>query len=382
MSPVDTDLTSVHELDVPKESSKAPNELEMFSAPDFDDGFVVPGSSTDSEDSVEWPNDNFDKPRRHHGRPAYPSNSRGLQGNGKAHHLRLALAEAVELGTQCEAKMLYEGPPQCSCCTSWVDEKPNWYVESEKANNLTRDFHGRSALLLRKRRGHPGEEPFVLESIDIQSPLIKNVLSNILSSYPGVKVGSKILSFSTPFAPLFHSWQDTLRAASDETSTETRSHLKALVDVLKPVFEDHLSELEDCRKTQAVSFPMLWSVFKPGDLVYTQLFEQECVMRLKNSYMSYPEYFLLCEYIDWDGKEFQRKEHHIHLRCFEGTIPFKDLTAMPLSMHPERLAIKDRLSERGRKFEGLKGIHFKAYKGSALVSKAEYAEESSQVKVV
>ena len=334
-------------------------------SPDFEDDYVVAESSTESDVFEEWQNDNSKKSRYR-----------------QPHPIRPTLAEAVQLGTQCEAKLLYEGPRQCKCCTNWVDETPEWYVQSKEAKNLTRDFHGRSALLLRKRRGHPGEEPFVLESIDIQSPMIKKVLSNILASYPGINVNSKILTFSAPFQPLFHFWEDVLRAASDEPNTETRSHLKILVDGLQPIFEDHLSQLEECRKTQVVSFPMLWSIFKPGDLVYTQLFKEECVMRLKNSYMSYPEYFLSCEYLDWDGKDFHYIEHQIYLRCFDGTVPFKDLAAVPLSMHPERLVIRDRLSERGRKFEGLKGLHFKGYKGSALVSKADWMQESSHLKVV
>ena len=351
---------------------------------EFEDDFVVADPSIELDGSKGSPCDNFNNSQNQNRTQQTSYSIRGPPFSANVapfHPVRPTLAKAVELGTRCEAKLLYEGPKQCSCCTNWVDEKPKWYIESKEAKNLTRDFHGHSALLLRKRKGHPGEEPFVLESIDIQSPLIRNVLLKLLLGYPGVDANAKILTFFTPFAPLFHNWEDVLKAASDETSTETRSHLKILVDVLQPVFEDHILQLEECRKTQAVSFAMLWSIFKPGDLIYTQLHEQECAMKLKFSHMSYPEYFLSCEYIDWNGKDFFQKEHHIHLKYFGGTALFKDLIAMPLYMHPERLAIKDRLSDRGRRFESLKGFHFRAYHGPAVVSKFNYAEEFSQAQV-
>ena len=42
------------------------------------------------------------------------------------------------------------------------------------------------------------------------------------------------------------------------------------------------------------------------------------------------------------------------------------VAAIPLARHPEQATIRERIVNRGRLFEALKGYHFKAYDGLGL----------------
>ena len=289
----------------------------------------------------------------------------------------------VEAGMSCEAKSLYEGPKKCICCINWVGKTAE---EIEEAKELTRNPHGGSALLIRKRNGHGGEEPFVLHSIVIQSPLIKEALQKVLEGYPGVMPELDDLSFDAPFEPLFHRWDELTQAARDETSTETRKHLKILCETLEPEFEKSRKTLRECRMHGVITFESLWVIFKPGDLIYSNVDGQECVTRLKEvSYDIAPlgrSFFeLQCENIDWDGYYFGHGVVDIPINVFKGTASTTYLSAMPLDLHPDRLAIKERLTARGEKFEKLRGYHFKSYNGAVSTFEFDLMDERPRTSV-
>lgn len=111
----------------------------------------------------------------------------------------------VEEGMSCEAKSLYEGPRKCECCINWVDKTAE---EVEEAKVLTTKVHGDAAVLTRQRNGHGGEDPFMLHSVVIQSPLLKRTLQKVLKDYPGVSPELDEVEFEAPFEPLFHRWDD------------------------------------------------------------------------------------------------------------------------------------------------------------------------------
>jgi hypothetical protein len=61
-----------------------------------------------------------------------------------------------------------------------------------------------------------------VHSVVIQSPLLKDLLSDVLSGYPGVTVGLKRLEFSGRFEPLIHRYQELRKAIAElKTNGET-----------------------------------------------------------------------------------------------------------------------------------------------------------------
>ncbi|MCJ1404796.1 hypothetical protein MMC11_008022 [Xylographa trunciseda] len=288
----------------------------------------------------------------------------------------------VEEGMACKAISLYEGPEKCMCCINWVSKNAD---EVEKAKVMTNNLHGDAAVLIRQRNGHGGEDPFVMHSITLQSPLIKSALRKVLKGYPGVSPELDNVTFDAPFEPLFHRWDALLKASRDETSTETRRHLKILVDILEPEFAKSRNILRECRMHGVVKFESLWLIFTPGDLVYSIVDGQECVTRLNEA--SYvvshgKKYFeLLSENVDFDGHVFGFGACDIQINNYRGTMKTTDLVAMPIELHADKLNIKERLTKRGKKFEQLRGYNFKAYKGSVSLYDVEYGMENQRANV-
>ena len=294
---------------------------------------------------------------------------------------RSSSPELKEAGMSNEAKCLYEGPQKCLCCIDWVDKTPEEIAKAE----LTEDPHGGFAVLIRKRSGHGGESAFLLHSVVIQSPLIKTVLQKTLHGYPGVSALVEHLSFDAPFDPLFHRWDALVKAGKDDNSTETREHIKVLHDILEPEFEQPFQTLKECRMHGVITFKSLWVIFKPGELIYSTIDGQECVSRLRETtyQSSWGKAFfeLACEAVDWDGSHFGLTTDYIPIYDFKGTCHATSLAAMPLELHPDRLSIKERLTARGRKFEMLRGYHFKAYDGPLIEGVVDGGQDGYQQQI-
>lgn len=271
----------------------------------------------------------------------------------------------VDTGMICTAKVQYEGKKTCLCCIKWEDEPP------KDVNLQTKDPLGGFAVLIRKRKGHGEEPPLVMHSLAIQSPLIKKVLAEVLKDYPGVAPTEVLdLCLEAPFESLFHRWQNLLKAGRDDPDVLTRRHVKVLRDILEPEFEDYFEVSDECRLHGVITFRSLWIIFEPGELIFTAIDGEERLLRLNGgSYVNVedePCYELYCEHVDWDGTRFGLGQTPIQIYQFNGTITIEKLPAMPLKMHADQLAIKERLSKRGRKFEELRGYHFKAYSSSVI----------------
>ena len=235
------------------------------------------------------------------------------------------------------------------------------------AKKFTYELYGGSAILLRERKGHRGEDAFVLHSVLVQSPLIRQVLSRILAHYPGLHVDSKTVLFEAPFQPLFHHWDDIQQAAKDETRTETRNHLKVLIKALEPNFNSIQESVDDCRNFGKIEYERLWAILKPGSLLYTMHHERDSIVRLQSVTKGKEQYELIYEYVDWEGDDFSFFTEIAYIIKYKGTIAIKDLQLTPLDLHPEKLTLQEKMINRGRVFERLQGYHFKSFSGSALM---------------
>jgi hypothetical protein len=69
------------------------------------------------------------------------------------------------------------------------------------------------------------------------------------------------------------------------------------------------------------------------------------------------------KYIDWDGSRFGTNKCNIKITQYTGTRKINSMSVYPLDFHPEKDDMAQRLLERGAKFEGLAGSHYKHYSG-------------------
>ncbi|KAM3542009.1 hypothetical protein ARSEF1564_005109 [Beauveria bassiana] len=177
-------------------------------------------------------------------------------------------------------------------------------------------------------------KPLEIDSLIIQSPLLKNALGDILQDYPGITTDVTRLKFYAPFECFMHRWEEFEEATIDEhRDATTRQHLQLLYKIL----------------TDDLASVYAW------------------VGTYDRSPCG-PIYSINCSYVDWDGVRIGWVEKTIEIAEFAGTKPLSKLSCYPLKDHPNRAVIEEELRQRGRRWEALRGFRYKAYNGIALSS--------------
>lgn len=229
----------------------------------------------------------------------------------------------------------------------------------------------RFAFLVRNKISYDSRKTLEIDSIIVQSPLLKEALGVVLEDYPGITTNLQRLVFRAPFQPFVHRWTklvDVLETTTDETM---RAHLKLFHKVLYEELKDAIAAKNDLVANGVITFEHLWTIFEPGVLVYGIDEGKERVFELQSaSYQEdrsgVPYLQLYCRGIDWDGDKFGSSSLYLSNFEFEGTKPITRLAYFPLGFHPHEQDLISRLTIRGKVFQKFAGYHFMAYRGPAL----------------
>ena len=264
-----------------------------------------------------------------------------------------------------DVKNLYEGKPDHRGRTTWVDKYPDDLEEAaENAESA------RYALLIRNKKSYDGRKKLQMDSIVVQSPLLKEAFAEVLRDYPGVTVTLDRLTFQAPFKPFVHRWARLKTALEVATDPETKAHLELFHRVMGDELQDDLKARDDYISNRVITWDTCWMIFEPGTIVFGLDDKQECAFRLTSgSYVETkcgPAFALDCESVDWDGECFGFDSKRLLIYQFLGTKPITKLTSFPLEYHPDLDNIKKALVERGKAFERLSGYHYKHYRGVAV----------------
>lgn len=269
------------------------------------------------------------------------------------------------VGSISEIKSLYQGPEDSQGRAQWLDKYPS-DVEEAGETEETQKF----ALIARMTKCFDGRRKFDIDSIVIHSPALKKVLGRVFEGYPGVTCELERLEFEAPLEPFVHRWLEFTKAREEEKDVQTKEHLDLLYGLLKEELKDTIKAVEDYIVHGVTTYKHLWAIFQPGAIVYCRQSGTPRAMYFEcGNYQKTQcgEVFNLClSPVSWDGTSFGRHTEYINIFSFTGTQRIKDLTACPLSFHPERETIKKILIARGEKYEKLAGYHYKSYNGVAL----------------
>lgn len=213
--------------------------------------------------------------------------------------------------------------------------------------------------------------------VQVNSPHLLRIFKSIVEYYPAIPADYDVpFKMESPFQMLFHYW-DELHAAleGDGLGDEARMHLKLLLGFMKADLSPSKEQADSMLKAGAISFSTLWTIFRPGCLVYTEVDSHPWLLRLEKT--AYEENkkqgkFLEvhCTYTDYDGQSHGLAMRVIKIfqkRHFAAENPCKitKLPAFPLDWHGGEKNIQERLVERGAKFLGVHGIQVRAYNGLA-----------------
>lgn len=244
--------------------------------------------------------------------------------------------DVFEIGMKDEPKRLY--PRQDGYGgVEWVDEIPAKVMDQAYGYG---DAWKEYAILLRTDLS-AGEHR--LNSIVIQSPLLKMKVNALLGEYPSFYIGEgKDAVIEKPFIPFVHCWESFISACENETETATQEHMKILRAALEPELRETFSIIEKFKVHGMIRFDQLWMIFPPGSFVFSERNGIERIYKLRRTElrketMFTSKYFLLHSYyIDWDGSMFGHALDIDGIETFEGSKKFTDLGIYPLDVHAEK----------------------------------------------
>lgn len=173
-----------------------------------------------------------------------------------------------------------------------------------------------------------------LHSIVIQSPLLKDLLSDVLEGYPGVTVGLQRLEFSGTFEPLIHRWselkseiqrlrEDIGKEDAEDQAADRLKHAELLYDLLEKEFKETISSSQDMIKQNVITFELLWTVFQPGCFVYSKIHGHDRVFRLSSQHHGKDRngnlvFWLACQYVDNGATAFGTEKLNLSVPSYQG----------------------------------------------------------------
>lgn len=215
-------------------------------------------------------------------------------------------------------------------------------------------------------RGGPGS-PWELHSIIVQSPHIMGILRTALADYPGVSPAVDNLTLDAPFKPIFHRWADLRRAVS-EADPVARQHTDGLISLWKEELAVYFQALHDADTHGIIEHSHLWIIFIPGEPVWWDMKQHHSVGKIVRTAVDgfTGDFKVLYKQTAWDGFALRAEAQSLDVPAFAGTESIKDLNAVPLSRKPDTDDIRATVLERGKKFMGLLGCHYREYMGWGL----------------
>lgn len=271
----------------------------------------------------------------------------------------------IKPGMISETKNLYQSKPDKNGRTTWVDTYPD-DLEDPAENAET----ARYALLIRNSKCYDGRKKLQIDSIVIQSPLLKRVLGTVLKDYPGITTTLDRLTFSAPFQPFIHRWKNLVEALQANHDTTTKAHVNLLHRILEAELRDDLKARDDYILNGVITHSTIWMILEPGTIVFATKDGQPCAAKFNNGAYQDTQcgrcFNLQCQDVDWDGEKFGLGNTRFTIWDFGGTATITKLAAFPLEYHPNLNKVKDQLIVRGKVFESLSGYSYKNYQGIAV----------------
>ena len=256
------------------------------------------------------------------------------------------------------------------------DKDGRWQWVAEEPEDVSDAVEGKAtakfAFLVRKRKSDDSRKKYDIDSVIVQSPLLKERLAVVLKDYPGITTSLERLVFQAPFRPFVHRWPQLVKLLDpSETIDEiARQHLQLFHDVLYEELKNPISAKLDLVKNNVITFEYLWTILEPGSLIFGFDDGKERVWQLNSSSTAQQNGVTFESLnvwgVDQDAEKFGRLTNSLKVFEFAGTAKITSLRAFPLDFHSRKAEVVQRLVERGRLFEKYAGYNFEHYRGNAL----------------
>jgi hypothetical protein len=210
-------------------------------------------------------------------------------------------------------------------------------------------------------------------TLEINSPHIKKALLKVVEQYPGASlcVTDETMLFGEPRC-LFHYRKELTEyalACDNETASQ---HIRFVMQYMERVLAteiivfDRLMHNPD--QPPGIDFEHLWMAFRPDDLYYCCIDEQDVVGKFQAMHISRPAYArnywtIQIANLIFDGKSLGYKMMDVKVFQFEGYKPLQELQAFPITYHPDHEELCTSLLTRGKKYLTLIDAQYLGYSG-------------------
>ncbi|KAI1955153.1 hypothetical protein LOZ58_006845 [Ophidiomyces ophidiicola] len=222
--------------------------------------------------------------------------------------------------------------------------------------------------------------------IDVKSNELRDILRGVLRDVRATSLMEERPSIEQNilfhFLPELKNHAEKLQGEG-EVAANGFEHLLLLIEYVSDTYAATKQHLESLLKCGQITYPLLWTLFKPGCHVYTTCLgsgKSRCVIfdAGDNAKEKGVYYFNMeCRYLDHDGQVFGEAGTELGIVKFRGAKKIHSLDAFPLQYHPDHKQVRDGLIECGRKFceiisgfDGNPMLHLHHCKGNAFITKA------------
>lgn len=224
---------------------------------------------------------------------------------------------------------------------------------------------------------------WITESFTVNDPDMQSILQEALHKYQDFDPELESWTFRAPYSPIVHRWDklnEILEKDFLESEEKTAAAIKYLMAFLRPILAPSIEALAKTKETGKVLFEDVWQIYPPGEVAMTSFYGIEAAARVvqyekKRNVQGLPSWEVELEYVDWNGDHCGFATTTVNIDFFPGYKFVTSLAAYPLSFSPDEKQIKERLITRGRKFESLRGYHFRACSGTKILLETLQREE-------
>lgn len=277
--------------------------------------------------------------------------------------------EDDELGIRCEVKGL-------------LLRTKKGEIETIEKNTKTSNEDPYAKYALVSKQAFDEGHRLTRTTLEINSPHILKVLKDVITYYPGESLDfNSKFTIEDPYMMLVHH-RDALKKYREEIEdTTTKMHVALLLDYLNDEAGPKGAEINKEIESGRVTFPLLWMIFTPGDLVCQYLNGHTRLFHVKRhgygEHRSGGKYFdISCSFVSFDGEKIGIANDKLRIwdrKEFFGLFPtsITSLSAFPLKFltDTERIGIEESLAERGQRYFAINEMCVKQYDGLYLYLK-------------
>lgn len=229
------------------------------------------------------------------------------------------------------------------------------------------------AIILRRLRG--ADNAPKATRLEIQSPIIRSGLQEVLGDYPTVNMDSDPITIDKPYAPLFHFQKELLEyAASEDRTEEERSHMDILVEFMNKYLQETKSAYKRFVPSELTTYDLLWTLFRPEQVVIAQrdhfteayVVDSCSVTEVISDGETTTFLNLVGRHWDYNGTRFGHVTAPLTISHFFGNKKIRDLEVYPIAYHgkADSKGLREMLVARGMKWRTILKETHREYDGT------------------